>query len=442
MGRIAIYDTTLRDGSQGEGVNFSLQDKLLITRKLDDLGVDLRRGRLPPVQPQGRRVLPRRPRSRPLARQDHGLRHDPPPRHRRRGRHRDARPGRRRDAPRHRRRQELGPPRPRGPGRLARRERPHDRRLRRLPRKAQGPEVVYDAEHFFDGFKHNRDYALSDAQARRPIQAGATLARPVRHQRRRAARGGRLGRRRGPPRDVRADRHPHPQRRRPRRGQHPGGRTRRGATQVQGTINGIGERCGNVDLGSAIANLALKYRGHEVLRPGSLAPADGGLALRLRDGQHELPRRPAVRRLQRLRPQGRDARPRRPQDRLQLRAHRPLRRRQRAPHPRQRAVRQARTSPRSSPSTVSKATRPCCEASSRRVQDLENEGYQFEAAEASFVLLVEKLAGRYVAPIRPSRAYRVSVENGPDGSPLTEATVKLRVGDSRTSTPWPRATAR
>ena len=31
-----------------------------------------------------------------------------------------------------------------------------------------------------------------------------------------------------------------------------------------------------------------------------------------------------------------------------------------------------------------------------RVQDLENEGYQFEAAEASFVLLVEKLAGRYV----------------------------------------------
>ena len=43
----------------------------------------------------------------------------------------------------------------------------------------------------------------------------------------------------------------------------------RGATQVQGTINGIGERCGNVDLISVIANLALK-RGYEVLRPGSL----------------------------------------------------------------------------------------------------------------------------------------------------------------------------
>ena len=38
MSRVFVYDTTLRDGSQGEGVNFSLQDKLLITRKLDDLG--------------------------------------------------------------------------------------------------------------------------------------------------------------------------------------------------------------------------------------------------------------------------------------------------------------------------------------------------------------------------------------------------------------------
>src|SRR5207302_7541050 len=44
---------------------------------------------------------------------------------------------------------------------------------------------------------------------------------------------------------------------------------RSGATQVQGTINGIGERCGNADLVSVIANLALK-RSCEVLQPGSL----------------------------------------------------------------------------------------------------------------------------------------------------------------------------
>src|SRR5207249_11876009 len=43
----------------------------------------------------------------------------------------------------------------------------------------------------------------------------------------------------------------------------------KGATQVQGTINGIGERCGNADLVSIIANLSLKL-GYEVLRPDSL----------------------------------------------------------------------------------------------------------------------------------------------------------------------------
>src|SRR5262245_35870854 len=52
MTRIAIYDTTLRDGSQGEGVNFSLPDKLLITRRLDELGVDYIEGGYPLSNPK------------------------------------------------------------------------------------------------------------------------------------------------------------------------------------------------------------------------------------------------------------------------------------------------------------------------------------------------------------------------------------------------------
>ena len=40
MEKVFIYDTTLRDGSQSEGVNFSLEDKLLITEKLDEFGID------------------------------------------------------------------------------------------------------------------------------------------------------------------------------------------------------------------------------------------------------------------------------------------------------------------------------------------------------------------------------------------------------------------
>src|SRR6202166_1327360 len=52
MTRIRIYDTTLRDGSQGEGVNFSLQDKLHITQRLDDLGVDFIEGGYPLSNPK------------------------------------------------------------------------------------------------------------------------------------------------------------------------------------------------------------------------------------------------------------------------------------------------------------------------------------------------------------------------------------------------------
>src|ERR1044071_9900321 len=52
MTRIQVYDTTLRDGSQGEGINFSLQDKLLITKKLDELGVDYIEGGYPLSNPK------------------------------------------------------------------------------------------------------------------------------------------------------------------------------------------------------------------------------------------------------------------------------------------------------------------------------------------------------------------------------------------------------
>src|SRR5580704_3248901 len=50
--RIEIYDTTLRDGTQGEGFNLSLQDKLLIAAKLDELGVDFIEGGYPLSNPK------------------------------------------------------------------------------------------------------------------------------------------------------------------------------------------------------------------------------------------------------------------------------------------------------------------------------------------------------------------------------------------------------
>src|SRR4051794_31642576 len=52
MARIQIYDTTLRDGAQGEGVNFSLQDKLLIAHRLDECGFDFVEGGYPLSNPK------------------------------------------------------------------------------------------------------------------------------------------------------------------------------------------------------------------------------------------------------------------------------------------------------------------------------------------------------------------------------------------------------
>src|SRR2546421_1690481 len=50
--RIEIYDTTLRDGTQGEGFNLSLQDKLMIAHKVDELGVDYIEGGFPLSNPK------------------------------------------------------------------------------------------------------------------------------------------------------------------------------------------------------------------------------------------------------------------------------------------------------------------------------------------------------------------------------------------------------
>ncbi|MHC4119825.1 MAG: alpha-isopropylmalate synthase regulatory domain-containing protein [Planctomycetota bacterium] len=61
-----------------------------------------------------------------------------------------------------------------------------------------------------------------------------------------------------------------------------------------------------------------------------------------------------------------------------------------------------------------------------RVQELENEGYQFEAADASFDLLVKKIMGTY-KPFFKLIKYRVSVERHSHDVLVTEATVKLTV---------------
>jgi isopropylmalate/homocitrate/citramalate synthase len=50
--QVSIYDTTLRDGTQGEGVSFSAEDKLRIARRLDEFGVDYIEGGWPGSNPK------------------------------------------------------------------------------------------------------------------------------------------------------------------------------------------------------------------------------------------------------------------------------------------------------------------------------------------------------------------------------------------------------
>ncbi|HEY1858992.1 MAG TPA: alpha-isopropylmalate synthase regulatory domain-containing protein, partial [Gemmataceae bacterium] len=200
----------------------------------------------------------------------------------------------------------------------------------------------------------------------------------------------------------------------------------KGATQVQGTMNGIGERCGNVDLVSVVANLALK-RDYEVLQPGSLArltevsryvyetanmnfrsnqPFVGASAFAHKGGMH---------------------------------THAVVKNTASYEHIDPEAVgneRRILVSELSGQSTILTKTAKYKLTNDRtlmakilnRVQDLEHEGYEFEAAEASFDLLVKKVAGQY-QPKFERVAYRVNVEADVRSPAITEATVKVRVGD-------------
>ena len=199
-----------------------------------------------------------------------------------------------------------------------------------------GREVIYDAEHFFDGWKLDPEYAAKTVRA--AAEAGACLVVLC------DTNGGTM------PEEI-AELTKAAQAALPV----PVGihchndcdlavanslaAVDAGAVQVQGTINGVGERCGNADLISVCANLAVKKSGYEVLDRRRRAAAHRTFALCLRSGEHELSLQPAVRRPKRLRPQRRHARPRRRPGHQQLRTHRARIGRQRTPNPRQRTFR-------------------------------------------------------------------------------------------------------
>jgi 2-isopropylmalate synthase len=137
--------------------------------------------------------------------------------------------------------------------------------------KVQGKEVVYDAEHFFDGYRANPDYALRTLEAAHAAGAdvlclcdtnGGSMPDAIETavQAVRARFSGTIGI------------HPH-------NDSDVGvanalAAVDAGATHVQGCLNGYGERCGNANLASIIANLELK-RGHTTIGAERLASLRG-----------------------------------------------------------------------------------------------------------------------------------------------------------------------
>ena len=130
-----------------------------------------------------------------------------------------------------------------------------------------GREVIFDAEHFYDGWKQNRDYATETVQA--AAEAGARLVVLC------DTNGGSMTDEVAEITAATIARLPVPV------GVHfhndcdlavanSLAGVEAGAVLVQGTINGFGERSGNADLISVMANLAVKKQGYEVLPPGGV----------------------------------------------------------------------------------------------------------------------------------------------------------------------------
>ena len=117
-------------------------------------------------------------------------------------------------------------------------------------------EVLFDAEHFFDGFRANREYALATLKA--AAEAGADWLDPVRHQRGHAAAGARRDHPRGRSAQVRTPLGIHVHNDAECAVANSLAAVMEGVEQVQGTINGFGERCGNANLVSIIPTLVLK----------------------------------------------------------------------------------------------------------------------------------------------------------------------------------------
>ncbi|CAB4537161.1 MAG: citramalate synthase [Actinobacteria bacterium] len=264
-----IYDTTLRDGAQQEGLNLSVHDKLAIARHLDDLGVGFIEGGWPGANPKDTEFFKRAQTELKLKNAKFvafGATRRP-----------NVKAA---DDALLRALQDSGAPV------VTLVAKSHDRHVDLALKtnldenlamikdsveflRAGGQRVFLDAEHFFDGYRSNKSYALEVIRV--AMAAGADVAALC------DTNGGML------PDELSHIVHEVLSSTSARLGIHCHNDTgcaianslaavAAGATHVQGTLNGYGERTGNADLVSIIANLELK-KNQKVLPDGALREA-------------------------------------------------------------------------------------------------------------------------------------------------------------------------
>jgi len=420
---IELFDTTLRDGTQSEGLSLSVEDKLRISRLLDSFGVHFIEGGWPASNPKDSEFF------------------------------------------RHARKLHLKKAKMTafGSTRKAGGRAEDDLNLRGLLEaetpavaifgkswilhvtkvlgttpeenlnmikdsvsflKKHGKEVVYDAEHFFDGFRADRAYALKAVRA--AAEAGAdwvalcdtnggslpSWVTEVVNAVKAEIPGTRLG--------IHT---------------HNDGElavanalaaVEAGCTQVQGTINGYGERCGNANLVSVIPALQLKMGHHCVseenlsrltelsravseianMRPDPHAPYVGVSAFAHKGGVHVAAVEKVAQSYEHISPE-------------------------RVGNLRKVVVSElsGRVNVRVRAQEIGLDVTGVVEASVlARIKDLENRGYQFEAAEGTFELLVRRNQQGYAAPFELLDVVVIGERRRGHGEMFSEATVKLRVG--------------
>ena len=251
--RLYLFDTTLRDGAQTQGVTFSLEDKLLIARTLDDLGLDYVEGGYPGANPTDTALFAEKRSLKNAQLTAFGMT-------KRAGRSISNDPGF----------AEIVGAKADAVCFVAKSWDYHvevalgisnEENLESIAESVHavaetGREAMVDCEHFFDGYKANRDYALACAKTAHEAGArwvvlcdtnGGTLPHEVEAivaDVMRAIPGDRLG--------------IHTHNDTENAVANTLAAIRVGVRQVQGTLNGLGERCGNANLTSIIPTLLLK----------------------------------------------------------------------------------------------------------------------------------------------------------------------------------------